>query len=436
MALGGGTFLVQNKILPGTYINFVSIPRPSNIFGDRGYAAVALELDWGDPLITTVEPADLQKDALKLFGYSYTDERLRPIREIMKHASTAYIGRLNGDGEKAKASLEGLTIEAKYPGTRGNDLTIVVENEVLDTGNFVVKTMLDGLEVDRQIVAKSEDLKENAFVTFTGNAELKVNAGLKLTGGTTNEVSKEAHTKFLDELEKYYVNTVGYVGVDEQLKSLYAEYAKRLRDKEGTKLQVVLYGDKKENNEAVISIDTEADEFAPGLVYWVTGAEAGCPVNKSLTNRRYDGEYTVSKGYKQRDLIKLLQEGKLVFHTVDKEVRILEDINSFTEFEPEKNEDFSKNQVIRVIDQTAMDFAKIFNTKYLGKVPNDPEGRISLWNDFVKHAETLQKIRAIQNFVPEDITVMQGDEKGAVYVEFRIQPTMAMTKLYVVVRIA
>ena len=27
MALGGGTFTVQNKVLPGAYINFVSRPR-------------------------------------------------------------------------------------------------------------------------------------------------------------------------------------------------------------------------------------------------------------------------------------------------------------------------------------------------------------------------------------------------------------------------
>ncbi len=29
MALGGGTFLVQNKVLPGAYINFVSRPKPT-----------------------------------------------------------------------------------------------------------------------------------------------------------------------------------------------------------------------------------------------------------------------------------------------------------------------------------------------------------------------------------------------------------------------
>lgn len=29
MALGGGTFLVQNKVLPGAYINFISVAQAS-----------------------------------------------------------------------------------------------------------------------------------------------------------------------------------------------------------------------------------------------------------------------------------------------------------------------------------------------------------------------------------------------------------------------
>ena len=143
----------------------------------------------------------------------------------------------------------------------------------------------------------------------------------------------------------------------------------------------------------------------------------------------------MSVRYKQRDLMKLLDEGQFVFHIVDNEVRVLEDINTFTDFSPEKNKDFSQNQVIRVIDQIACDFAAIFNKRFLGKVQNDEEGRISLWSEFVKHAETMQQIRAIQNFEPDDITVRAGDEKNSVYVEFAVQPTLAMTKLYAVIRV-
>lgn len=43
----------------------------------------------------------------------------------------------------------------------------------------------------------------------------------------------------------------------------------------------------------------------------------------------------------------------------------------------------------------ANDIAVLFNTKYLGVVPNDNAGRVSLWSDIVKHHEELQEIRTM-----------------------------------------
>lgn len=43
MPIGGGTFTVQNKILPGAYINFVSMGTNAKM-GSRGVAAIPLNL--------------------------------------------------------------------------------------------------------------------------------------------------------------------------------------------------------------------------------------------------------------------------------------------------------------------------------------------------------------------------------------------------------
>ena len=48
MALGGGTFSSQNKVLPGAYFQFISTKGARNVAGERGVAAIALELDWGE----------------------------------------------------------------------------------------------------------------------------------------------------------------------------------------------------------------------------------------------------------------------------------------------------------------------------------------------------------------------------------------------------
>lgn len=88
----------------------------------------------------------------------------------------------------------------------------------------------------------------------------------------------------------------------------------------------------------------------------------------------------------------------------------------------EKSSDFSSNQTIRVLDQIANDIAVLFGKKYLGKVPNDAAGRISLWNDIVKHHTELQDIRAIENFSGENVTVEKGDTKKSVVVTDYVTP--------------
>lgn len=434
--LGGGTFLTQNKTLPGAYINFVSVARASNIFGDRGRAAVALALDWGADGITTVDPADLQKDALRLFGYPFTAPELRPIREVLSHARTVYVGRLNGKGVKASATVGNLTATARYAGTRGNAIQIVISNDIDTPGNFVVKTLLDGMEVSKASSKTVEELPSNEFVVFSGTGDLATNAGTLLENGTNSEVNGLSHTTFLEELEKLDFNTVGYAGTDDAVKTLYVSFIKRLRDIEGVKSQLVVY-QKDADHEGVVNLGsktTDAEEAS--LVYWLTGASAGCEVNRSLTNVRYDGEYTLDTSYKQRELEEALKKGRLVFHQVGGEVRVLSDVNSFVSFTAEKNDDFGQNQVIRVLDQIARDCSVIFNTRYLGKVQNNTDGRMALWNDFVRHAETLQKIGAVEGFKATDIVVEKGFSKNAVAVEYTVQPVMAMEKLYMIVRVA
>ena len=70
MALGGGIFLAQNKVLPGSYINFVSAAKASASLSDRGIATMPLVLDWGkDEEVFEVTSADFQKNSRELFGY-------------------------------------------------------------------------------------------------------------------------------------------------------------------------------------------------------------------------------------------------------------------------------------------------------------------------------------------------------------------------------
>lgn len=437
-ALGGGVFLTQNKTLPGAYINYASVERASGEFSERGYATIALPLDWGATgEVITIEAADLQMRSLELLGHEYTSEKLKPIREIMLGAKVLYLYRINDTGgAKATANVgDNLVATAKHAGVAGNEITITVENDPDKSGAFIVTTIMRGKVIDKQSVASIVELKENSVVSFSTSSEnaLTVVAGVKLESGTNGTANGSSHSNYLELIERYNFNVIGYSGDDASIKALYKAFMVRLREEEGVKFQcVVLSMDKeKANHEALINVKNKAEGDDVGaVVYWALGQLAGCPVNRSLTNKKYNGEYQINTKYKSRDAKQALKEGFFFLYEKDNEVRVLDDINSFTEFTAQKNEDFSKNQIVRVLDQRAIDVAIIFNKRHLGKVQNDADGRISFWNELVKHAQTLEKVRAIENYDSKDTAVEKGDMKDSVIVHDYIAPVQAMGKLY------
>lgn len=436
MALGGGTFLVQNKELPGAYINFISKSAATATLSDRGIATMPLELDWGiDGKIFEVTSGDFQKNSLKIFGYDYTHEKLKGLRDLFLNAKTLYAYKLTSGGEKAGNDF----CEALYSGIRGNDLKIVIQKNADDETLFDVKTVLDSDAVDEQTVADASALTDNDFVKWKKDAALEMTAGTPLSGGTNGEITGAVHQAYLDLAETYSFNTMGVVVTDDTTKALYDSYVKRLRDEMGIKFQLVLYNYAKSDYYGTISVKnkpTDKGWSEAALVYWVTGISAGCEVNKSNQNRKYNGEFTVDAGYNQTELKKAINSGEFTLHMVGSEIRVLEDINTMVTTSDTQGDVFKDNQTIRVIDQIGNDIAVLFNTKYLGVVSNDAAGRISLWSDIVAHHRQLEQVRAIEDFSDSDVSVESGSTKKSVVVTDAVTVVNAMGKLYMTVTVA
>jgi hypothetical protein len=435
MALGGGTFVTQNKELPGTYINFVSAASASAALSDRGVATMPLELDWGiDNEVFEVTSGDFQKNSMEIFGYDYTSDKLKGLRDLFLNAQTLYAYKLTSGGKKASNSYA----EALYTGIRGNDLKIVIQTNADDETLFDVTTMLGTVTVDEQTVASAADLTANKYVSFKSNATLELTAATPLEGGENGEITGNSYQTYLDKIESYTYNTMGVVVEDNATKGLFTSFVQRLRDEMGVKFQLVVYNKPADYYGTINVKNAVTDEgwSAASLVYWVTGASAGCEVNKSNQNKIYNGEFTVNVDYTQTELKKAIKAGEFTFHKVGSDIRVLEDINSLVNTNDPQEEIFKDNQTVRVMDQIANDIAVIFNTKYLGKVPNDKTGRISLWSDIVKYHQQLLDIRAIEDFSDSDVEIDQGDSKKSITVMEAVTVVNAMSKLYMTVTVS
>lgn len=235
MALGGGLFTFTNKVLPGSYINFVSESQTSGTFSDRGTAAIIMPLSWG-PVgeIMAVTSSDFYNESVSLFGRAYTHDDLLGLRELFKYADKCYLFRAQTGGSTAKCAFG----TALYEGQLGNSIMI---SAALSNGKYTVKTYLQGVLRDAQTVGSAGELLSNSFAEFDASAALYETAGVYMTGGIDGSVSDEIHQTFLNAMESYQANTIGCVSNDEKIKELYAEYAVRMREEVGVKLQCVLY---------------------------------------------------------------------------------------------------------------------------------------------------------------------------------------------------
>lgn len=421
----GGIFLSYNKVLPGAYINFVSKSRALAQLSDTGIVAFAMKNNWGiENKVISISSEDFQKNSLKIFGYPYESLELKPIREIFKNAKELKFFRL-GSGTKANATIEALNITALHNGTRGNDIKIKISKNI-DSSNFTVFTFFDEILVDEQTVSDISNLKHNDFVSFSGNGTISNNnAGTKLSNGSDSEATNIEYTNFLNCIEAEVFNVLLYDGDDEINKSLFTSFTKRLRDEEGIKFLTVLHDFAKADYEGVVSLKNE--KF---LLYWLSGAIASAQINESITNKVYDGEYDFDAKFSNSDLKKSIQNGEITFYQDATDKKILKDINTFTSFSPDKNSDFSNNQIIRVLDSTANDIARIFNDYYLGKMQNDEIGRDIFKSEVIQYFKQLQSLRAIDNFDENDIVILKGNQKGDVIIHILIEPIACMEKLY------
>ena len=115
MALGGGTFTAQNKVLPGTYVNVISRNSIKNNT-ESGVVAMPICLDWGpDDKIFEVTADEFEKVALEVFGRSPYDGNLINVREVFKHSTKGLFFKINNSGAKAGCKYA----DAKCKGSRG-----------------------------------------------------------------------------------------------------------------------------------------------------------------------------------------------------------------------------------------------------------------------------------------------------------------------------
>lgn len=439
--MAGGTFIAMNKVRPGAYINFESVPKPLMTVADRGVVTMPVAMGWGpqDTMITLLSEDLLNGNSIAKIGYDAFDEESLVFREALKNAYKAYIYRADTGGVKATAVVGNLTAAAKYAGVVGNRLTVAV---VAADAKFKVQTFLDGGLKDEQEVTTIAELVSNDWVDFTGEGALSANVGVSLAGGTNGTVTSAILTSYFAKAERVKWNTMAVPLNLENIGATVTAFIRHMRDELGKKCQAVLVDYPNADYEGIISVSqgykTSSEEITKyTFAATVAGMTAGAAVNESNTFKEVDADAIEIVGeLNDADIKEALQAGKFIISRRDDDVIVVEqDINTFKSFVPKKGKEYAKNRVIRCLDEINNTTKLMWEKSYVGKVDNDADGRNTFKADLIAFGKQLQDLHAITDFDGNtDITVIKGQGAEDVITDWALTPVDAMEKLYMTVR--
>lgn len=455
-----GTFTAQNKVRPGAYTVFKGLANTKLTSGSRGIVAIPMDLPWGDTsgLIKVTAAEFLQGNALIKIGLQASDLNAQPLREVFKNATTALVGRLNVSPVRATATVNigpsddstALTLVAKYGGTLGNSITVsCVKNSI--TNQLELITTVGTVEVDRQVVSKVGDYIPNGWfeistvgvadTAFTEFAGVLLGSGTPGTNGTTITANSYTGTGgFTSKCSNEIWNVMAVPNTEFSLGASIKSYIEDLRENGGKKVQAVVYDYSTANYEGIISVDqgyVTEDETVPveSFIAYVAGMTAGADITDSNTYKLIEGATSIINPKSASEIEVGLQSGKMILsYRQDRSIVIEKDINTLYNFPADRSYVFSKNRVIRCLDDIATQVTSLFENSFIGKVNNNAEGRTLFKAAVIGYLNELQARGAIQNFdSTKDIEVVAGNDIESVVCNLAIQTVDSMEKLYMTV---
>lgn len=442
--MAGGTWLSQNKVRPGAYINFKAVAKSSMTVGDRGIVAIGLPMSWGaeGKLIEVLSSDLLDGTSQKLVGFTAFDDESKLLAAALSYAYKALVYRMNTGGEKAAATVGGLTATAKYSGAFGNKINIAVSRDTAG-GLFKVITYVNGASADSQTVAEISELESNAYVDFSGSGEPEETAGTALSGGTDGtSVDSTAYPAMFSLLMMARWQTYACLSSDASIKSSVQTFIKQMRDDEGRYVQGVVADYDGADYEGIINSVSGA--VIDGVTFTkeeftavVAGMTAGANFNESNTAKKITGATSIVGELTDSEIKTALSDGKFLLSTSSNgEIKVEQDINSLHTYTSDRNYNFSKNRVIRTLDEIGTSTKVTWEDSYMGKVDNNETGRGLFKADLIQYGNELQRLAGIQEFEgTDDIEVSQGTDLDTVLCTWAVKPVDSMEKLYMTVNV-
>ncbi|MBR1532713.1 MAG: phage tail sheath subtilisin-like domain-containing protein [Eubacterium sp.] len=446
---GGGNFTPGvAKIRPGTYVNFKSTRQPVTFTDDDGIVVIPFMTSKFGPAQKYVEiNADTIERIPELLGYQVNDttyDNMRLVREALKACPVVKVFIVGTGGTAATKTAGGLTVTAKYPGTRGNDIRFsVVANP---TAGFDINVYFgnEGVYTYEGIadVAAAAAI-DNPVVTIAAGGEdatLTATAAVALTGGVDVSATNANFTTFLDTLDNTQFDAVCFPvnSTSDSFNALATAFVSKINYLRNS-IGKLVRGAMPQFAANHIGIDTVVNApvvdgvqltVAEACAY-VAALSASSDEVTSNTNKVYPGadglEGTNLLSHEQIE--SYIKAGGFVFSLSDDGSVVVEyDINSLTTPASSQDDTYKKNRVIRAIDGLANAIKATFAPNTFSNTDESYDIMDGLGAAILAR---FQEAGALKNVADGDFAVDRNQSTGdSAYFNVAAQPVDSIEKLY------
>lgn len=396
--------------IPGFYNRFKTKAKEA-VNGLQGVLAMPVKANWGE--VGKVVSINSLKELEDAFGKdsNYTAYKLGRLA-LLGNVKELLLYRLT-DGQHKSGTIklldedatEAIKLDTKYPTSRAFNVTI--KSNILDANKKDLilfegaKQLLSiGLKgTQEEIINSINNNLENDYIVASkandSTAVLEAVVNQPLTGGNdgSKTVTNESYIKALEEFERYTIDSFALDGVnDEILQETVKAWVMKNKEqgndftyftgaKNNQTVSEINEKSKSFNHENIVNVGNsgifESKKYTPTEVaVYIASLAASQNLKGSICNAKTIFEDVAPK-LSTTEVKACLAAGTLVLDTDDKDVVVVDDVNTYKQYTDDKGEALGFIRTINLLS-TINKITSLKRKDYEGKVPNDETSRVAL----------------------------------------------------------
>lgn len=464
---------------PGFYANFQQAAASAVLAGERGVVGIISEADWG-PSNEIVEITSMEDAAAYFTDTEDATARLYNLIRLafLGGAQTIKACRAMNSTNAAKSTLhlkdpssdDVLDFTAKYFGTYGDNISLDVGDDPVDSSKTRIRVYVEGSLVHSvtttvghgdtgfidNIVEMFDDL-DSEYVVVTkiaaGDEDLAdVSSGSLADGANGNAVSSTEFTTCLNQYSSNEIHLLTTDTVNAPIQAVVAAWVLARRE-EGYRVIAVMGSD---TGDSATTIITDAQGFNyEGVVYvgggavmpnvagdsttyngaavaaMVAGIIAGIPAGISPTFHGITTSTDVETNFTSSQIVSMLAAGACVITTTPAgSARIERGITTL--YNPGAGDiaAFSSIRTMRIVDGISSGIGDACANTIIGRQLNDEPGRAALIDAIKDFLGLQQEQRNVQPGWTAAIDESQNNSGGIVFVKIGITPIDSIEKIF------